>query len=92
MTSQIQIFKSKEHGKVRGYADDNGTVFINVTDIAHGLGFINKSIPGGHSIYTISFIDEVLKNVNLNPDDIDKILVINGPGSFTGLRIMLSPQ
>ena len=51
------------------------------------LDSINKNIPGGHSIYTISFIDEVLKKCGLNPDDIDKILVVNGPGSFTGIRI-----
>lgn len=43
MMTQIQVFKSKGHGKVRGFADSKGTVFINVTDIAYGLGFINKS-------------------------------------------------
>lgn len=32
-------------------------------------------------------ISEMFKRVNLSPNDIDKIIVVNGPGSFTGIRI-----
>lgn len=32
-------------------------------------------------------ISELLKNNNLEPNDIDKIMVVNGPGSFTGIRV-----
>ena len=48
---------------------------------------ISKSIPNAHSIYTVSFIEQALKEVNLTPNDINKILVVTGPGSFTGVRI-----
>ena len=51
------------------------------------LASINKCIPNEHSIYTVSFIDDVLKEANLKPDMVNKILVVNGPGSFTGVRI-----
>ena len=51
------------------------------------LTSINKTIPNAHSIYTISFIDKAIKEANLTPNDIDKILVVTGPGSFTGVRI-----
>lgn len=68
MTNQIQIFKSKEYGKVRGYADNNGTVFINVTDVAHGLGFINKN-----GNIRLNKINRMLKSFNygveVNGDD-----------------------
>ena len=32
-------------------------------------------------------IKEMLDSVNLVPNDVDKIIVVNGPGSFTGIRI-----
>ena len=32
-------------------------------------------------------IVEMFQNNNLSPDDVDKIIVVNGPGSFTGTRI-----
>ena len=51
------------------------------------LSSITKSIPNKHSIYTVSFIDEVLKNTSLEPTDINSIMVVTGPGSFTGVRI-----
>lgn len=40
-----------------------------------------------HSIYAVEKLDEILKNNNLKPDDIDQIFVSVGPGSFTGIRI-----
>lgn len=32
-------------------------------------------------------IEEMFQKVNLTPRDVDKIMVVNGPGSFTGIRI-----
>lgn len=40
-----------------------------------------------HSKYLVPFIDEALKNNNLKPEDVNKVFVVNGPGSFTGTRI-----
>ena len=51
------------------------------------LSSINQNLPNQHSIYTTSYIDKVLKETSLEPKDIDKIMVVNGPGSFTGVRI-----
>ena len=48
---------------------------------------IVERIPNEHSIYTTSYLDKVLNSANISPSDIDKILVVNGPGSFTGVRI-----
>lgn len=40
-----------------------------------------------HSENTINLIKEVLDNNNITVNDINGIIVINGPGSFTGVRI-----
>ena len=40
-----------------------------------------------HSDYTMPIIDEILKRNNIGVHDIKEILVVNGPGSFTGVRI-----
>lgn len=46
-----------------------------------------KNVPNQHSIYTTSYIDKMLKKANLECTDVDRIMVVNGPGSFTGVRI-----
>lgn len=40
-----------------------------------------------HSDYTMPIIDEIIKRNNIGVHDIKEILVVNGPGSFTGVRI-----
>lgn len=40
-----------------------------------------------HSIYTMPMIESIFKENNLNIKDLNKIIVVNGPGSFTGIRI-----
>ena len=39
------------------------------------------------SVYTVNIVNQMFEEVNLIPKDIDKIIVVNGPGSFTGIRI-----
>jgi len=51
---------------------------------------IVKSIPNEHSKYAITYIDEVLKKSNIKPNEVNNIMVVNGPGSFTGVRIGLT--
>ena len=43
-----------------------------------------------HSVHTMPLIEEIFKENNLNINDLNKIIVVNGPGSFTGIRIGLS--
>ena len=48
---------------------------------------IKKKYNQDLSKYTVSEIEKLFTNANLNPDDINKIIVVSGPGSFTGIRI-----
>ncbi len=49
-----------------------------------------KESEYSHSIYTMPMIEEIFKENNLNVKDLKKIIVVNGPGSFTGIRIGVS--
>ena len=41
----------------------------------------------GHSRILVPLIDKILKDKKLDIKDLNEILVINGPGSFTGVRL-----
>jgi tRNA threonylcarbamoyladenosine biosynthesis protein TsaB len=51
------------------------------------LGYKNIKLDNELSIYAISYLDEIFKEVNLDIKNIDKIMVTNGPGSYTGVRV-----
>jgi tRNA threonylcarbamoyladenosine biosynthesis protein TsaB len=46
-----------------------------------------KDLGKSLSIETTNIVSEMFNEVNLKPSDINKIIVVNGPGSFTGIRI-----
>ena len=49
-----------------------------------------KESEYSHSVFTMPMIKEIFEENNLNVKDLDKIIVVNGPGSFTGIRIGLT--
>ena len=51
------------------------------------LSCIHNNIPGEHSVYLSKYIEDILENNNKSSDDVNEIIVVNGPGSFTGIRI-----
>ena len=51
------------------------------------ISCIHNNIPGEHSIYVTKYIEDILKDNNLSPENIDELVVVSGPGSFTGIRI-----
>ncbi len=72
------------------------TLFIDTSSSDVSIAIINdnqvitsitKEIPNKHSVYTVKFIDDCIKESKLSLNNIDKIMVVTGPGSFTGVRI-----
>ena len=51
------------------------------------MSIIQEDIPNEHSKYATSYVKKVIDDASLDANDIDNILVVNGPGSFTGVRI-----
>ena len=51
---------------------------------------IKEKLGNNLSEYTLPRIEEMIKVKGFKPDDINKIIVVNGPGSFTGIRIGLT--
>ena len=51
---------------------------------------IKEHLGNNLSEYTLPRIEEMLTVRNISVDEIDKIVVVNGPGSFTGIRIGLT--
>lgn len=50
-------------------------------------GEIKEKLDKDLSVFTLDKIRLMLEKSELTPNDIDKIIVVNGPGSFTGVRI-----
>lgn len=46
-----------------------------------------KTSERHHSDFTMPMLDNIIKNNNLTVHDLNEILVVNGPGSFTGVRL-----
>lgn len=68
---------------------DTSSVDVSIALVRNNvmLASIVETIPNCHSVYAVSYIDKVLKEANLEVSDINRIMVVNGPGSFTGVRI-----
>ena len=47
----------------------------------------HEKISSDMSSKILPIIDDAVKNTNIELNDIDNIFVVNGPGSFTGVRI-----
>jgi len=59
---------------------DAGRVLVNIRD----------RIGRGHAEYLAPLVDTVLRDAGKSPDDIDRLAVCTGPGSFTGQRVALA--
>lgn len=60
---------------------------IAISDDNHIIEQRNLQAMNNYSKYALVELETIFKQSNLNPNDIDKLFIVNGPGSFTGVRI-----
>lgn len=70
-------------------AMDTSTFVMGVA-IADGgvvLGEIHTNLKKNHSLRLMPAISKLMEEANLLPEELDRIVVAHGPGSYTGVRI-----
>lgn len=67
---------------------DTHSSFINIVLYKDKklLNLLSRQVPS-QSKLLVCFIKEILENQNLNICNIKEVIVVNGPGSFTGVRL-----
>ena len=62
---------------------------INIIVFYETKVIINKEVVTNynHSMTTMPILIKALNDANIHKNDLNQILVVNGPGSFTGVRI-----
>jgi len=74
------------------------TLFLDTHDVIIRVALIKEEkiilkeqySENSHSIYLVPMIYEIMKEANIKFSDIKNVVAVNGPGSFTGIRIGLS--
>lgn len=67
---------------------DTSTTTLTVALIKEGIVLEESTVSSSeHSKHTMPEIEKLFKNNNIDPKSVNKIMVTNGPGSFTGIRI-----
>lgn len=69
------------------FIDTANSFIISIIQNEKILYYKNDISNSDTSSKVMPIIDESFKSTNLTINDIDKIFVVNGPGSFTGIRV-----
>jgi len=63
---------------------------VSIVDDAIVRAHISKNIGRGHAEVLAGMVADVFAAAELTPNDVDRLAVCTGPGSFTGLRVALA--
>lgn len=63
------------------------TLSLGLADGDTLLAEQTTNVKKNHSVRVMPAIESIMNEVDLKPEDLEKIVVANGPGSYTGVRI-----
>ena len=69
------------------FIDTSNNLIISILENNKEIYCFNSHETNQTSAQVMPILDEALTKTKLNIKDVDKIFVINGPGSFTGIRV-----
>ncbi|WP_110926856.1 tRNA (adenosine(37)-N6)-threonylcarbamoyltransferase complex dimerization subunit type 1 TsaB [Bacillus massiliglaciei] len=73
--------------KVLAIDTSNFTLGIALADRGQVVGEYITNLKKNHSVRVMPAIQTLLKDCDTKPEDLDRIVVAKGPGSYTGVRI-----
>lgn len=84
------IGKINQNMKLLAFDTSSQALSVALTDDEILLGKIDLTLKKNHSITLMPAIDFLMTQAGLKPQDLDRIVVAAGPGSYTGLRIAVT--
>ncbi|WP_080875289.1 tRNA (adenosine(37)-N6)-threonylcarbamoyltransferase complex dimerization subunit type 1 TsaB [Oceanobacillus timonensis] len=76
--------------KILAMDTSNQVLSVALLDNKQIIGEITTNIAKNHSVRLMPAVEELMKDVNISPAELDRIVVAKGPGSYTGVRIGLA--
>ncbi|UQS85064.1 tRNA (adenosine(37)-N6)-threonylcarbamoyltransferase complex dimerization subunit type 1 TsaB [Apilactobacillus apisilvae] len=73
--------------KVLALDTSNRPLTVAILDDNQVLATESTTVHQKHAEYLLPIIDELFKKVDMKPSDLQRVVVANGPGSYTGIRI-----
>ena len=68
----------------------NKALSLAILENEETLGQVTLNIKKNHSITLMPAIDFLMNSLDMKPTDLDRIVVAQGPGSYTGLRMAVA--
>lgn len=76
--------------KLLAFDTSNQALSLAILEDEHLLAQTTLNIKKNHSITLMPAIDFLMNSLDIKPTDLDRIVVAQGPGSYTGLRIAVA--
>ena len=76
--------------KLLAFDTSNQALSLAILEDEHLVAQTTLNIKKNHSITLMPAIDFLMNSLDMKPKDLDRIVVAQGPGSYTGLRIAVA--